>query len=99
MTTSGSRRYQTSFYQIVEMLSDGTLEPTHITTTSATPGWALRIRDAVRDKLEGIRAEPEVPTIDVSPDDDQHLLMAFRNLGYNQALLDCDVASQDDNPR
>ena len=48
---SGSRRYRTTTYTVVLMHSDGTLETTEYRTTDDTPGWALRLRDAVMTLL------------------------------------------------
>lgn len=48
--TSGSRRHQTTTYQVV-ILRDGKLEKTDIATTDSNGGWALTIRDRVAKLL------------------------------------------------
>ena len=51
MTRSGSRKYQTSYYRVVRLI-DGKLYRTDIATTDEKKGWALRLRESIRELLE-----------------------------------------------
>jgi len=69
MTTAGSRQYQTATYRVVVMDAAGALAATDIVTTSATPGWALRIRDRVAELLQALQQqEAPDPLADVETD-------------------------------
>lgn len=64
--TTGSRKYQTTTYQVVVLTAEGTFEKPAIRTTSAKPGWVLRIRDTtnaqagwvlrIRDQVKALLA-------------------------------------------
>lgn len=51
--TEGSRKYQTTTYQVVVINEAGEFEKTGIRTDDDQPGWALRIRDDIAKLLEG----------------------------------------------
>jgi len=48
----------TTHYEIIYMDDAGNLKPTDIATDNDEPGWALRIRDRVADKLTEIAPPP-----------------------------------------
>jgi hypothetical protein len=58
MTQEGSMRFHHATYRLVEMDAEGNLTPTDLYTTSAKPGWALRLRERVAERLAALKAQP-----------------------------------------
>ena len=54
----GSRANQTTYYHVVKVAEDGSIEEPGIETDSSEAGWALRIRAQVAELLG--QAEPQV---------------------------------------
>lgn len=53
-STTGSNKYRTTYYQVVELTSAGTLVKTDITDNDDKPGWALRMREDIATLLDGV---------------------------------------------
>lgn len=51
-STNGSRKYNTTTYRIILLDPNSGFVRTDISTDNSTPGWALRIRDQVKELLE-----------------------------------------------
>lgn len=52
--TSGSMKYNYSYYRVVQLNADGSLAPLNIESNSQQNGWALRIRDEVKSVLDSL---------------------------------------------
>lgn len=62
-TSSGSRKYQTEYYNVITMDTKGNLIATDIETDGSKRGWALRIRAQVIELLESLQ-DNEPTTLD-----------------------------------
>ena len=77
--TSGSMKYNSAYYQIVKLNEDGSLTALDISDNDQNLGWALRIRDSVKNVLDSIsNTEPENPLTQFS---NEELLAEIKRRG------------------
>ncbi len=81
-TVYGSRKYQTQTYSVVTMNAQGDLTATDITTTDATHGWALRIRDQVAQLLQELQGQTEGESNPLADVETDALIAELARRGY-----------------
>jgi hypothetical protein len=58
-TIQGSWKYNYKYYNVIVMDAEGNLSLPGIRTSNKTRGWALRIRNAVADLVQGLSDVPQ----------------------------------------